>query len=403
MFSIFSLFRRLKIFPNLSRELSEQYLSVLIRNLGVGLIRLFEPVYIYKIFGEEIKWTALYYIAVYLIRFFFIPLAGKIVARFGFEKTMSLSLPLQIIYLYLLTFAINYHYLFFILPFLSACSLALYWISYHTNFAHYGDDKVRGGQYSGLNFINDIFAILSPVIGGIVLYFFGFQVLFIIASLVIMLSCVPMLSTKEKFTPSKFSYFKTFRRLLTSYKTYKHNYFLAYLGYGVDVISKTFWLIFVAIMLKDNFSLMGILNGAIALLIAAYSVYIGHAYDKCSFDRNKSSYFTALIIYAVSWPLRIFAIGWWQILLIKVVTGLSGRGLDIGIVPAMYRRAGIYGNLKYVTFFSQSMNLGRIILLSLVLLWDVYFEANWQTIFLLGGVWSILMGTVWRGENKGNT
>ncbi len=400
MFSVFSLFRRLKIFPNLSKELSEQYLSVLIRNFGVGLIRLFEPVYIYKVFGEQIKWVALYYMVVYAARFFFIPLAGKIVARFGFEKSMSVSLPLQIIYLYLLTLITTHHYLVFVVPFLMATSLSIYWVAYHTNFAHYGDDEVRGGQYSGLNLINDIFAILSPIIGGLILHFFGFQVLFIVASVAIMLSCVPMLSTKEKFAPSKFSYFRAFKRLMTSYKTYKHNYFLAYLGYGVDVISKTFWLIFMAIMLKDNFSLMGVLNGAIALLIAAYSVYIGHAYDKCSFDRNKSSYFSALIIYAVSWPLRIFAIGWWQILLIKVVTGLSGRGLDMGIVPAMYRRAGIYGNLKYVVFFSQSMNLGRISLLALLFCWDISFGASWQIIFLLGGIWSLLMGTIWRKKSQ---
>ncbi|MEA3273646.1 MAG: MFS transporter [Patescibacteria group bacterium] len=401
MLSVFSLFRRLNIFPKMSRELAEQYLSVLLRNFGIGLIRLFEPVYIYKLVGEQIKWVALYYGATYLIRFFFIPLAGKISARYGFERSMTMSLPLQIAYFYILTLIGDHHQLIFVAPFLSALSSSIYWIAYHTNFAHYGDDQIRGKQYSGLSLINDIFAVVAPIVGGILLAIFNFQVLFVVAGVIILLSCVPMLSTKEKFAPSRFSYFRALKRIITSYKTYKHNYLLSYIGYGADVISGTFWAIFIAIMLKNDFSLMGFLSGAVALLIATYSVYIGSAYDKRNFNRNQSSYYTSLIIYIASWPLRVLAIGWWEILLMKIVVGLSGRSLEIGTIPAMYRRAGIYGNLKYIVFFSQSINLGRILLLAIIFFWDFSLGIGWQEIFILGGIWSILMGAMWRKKSRG--
>jgi MFS family permease len=397
MFSPFDVFRKLKIIPPLSREVSEQYMTVLLRNFGVGLIRLFEPVFVYQIVDREIKWVALYYFSMNLIRFFIIPISGKVAARFGFEHTMALSFPIQIIFYFLLNLTDKYHNIIYILPFLGAIYLSLYWTAYHTNFAHYGNNETRGKQYTGLNLFNDIIAIASPIIGGAILSFFGFNVLFFCAGLIILISSIPMLSTREKFKPVRFRYWKAVLRIIISYKTYKHNYFLTYFGLGgAGISSLVFWSIFISLILQENYSLMGLINGMLTFMVALYSIYIGSAYDKYSIERNKANYYTSLIFYSIIWPLRALVTNWWQILTVNTISSLNGRSLDIGIVSTMYRRASVHGNLKYVIFYEQSLVIGRLLFTGLIFAIVSFLGTDYQLIFFIAGIWSLLMGVMWK-------
>ena len=79
-------------------ELSELYTAQLLRSLGISLIGLFTPIYLYKI-GYSLSSIALFHVFWFLFRPIFDLLSAHIVARIGPKHTMLLSSFVHITYL----------------------------------------------------------------------------------------------------------------------------------------------------------------------------------------------------------------------------------------------------------------------------------------------------------------
>ena len=182
-----------------SRQLSELYASVAIMDFAISAIAIFEPIYLWTL-GYSLQSIMLFYLAVYGLYFLIIPLGGKFVGQAGYEKTIFISTFFLTLF-YFCLFLIPYHPVFLVLAvFMYAIQKTLYWPAYHGDFAEFSDRTSRGRQAASMETITMFVYVLGPFVGGFILKFFSFNVLFLVVSLLFLASNLPLLITKEKVT-----------------------------------------------------------------------------------------------------------------------------------------------------------------------------------------------------------
>ena len=375
----------------LRHEISELYTSVAIKNFAFSMIAIFEPLYLYELYNS-ISIVFLYYAVVYTIYFFALPFGAKAAAKYGFEHCIFYSIPFAILYFLSLSQVPNYSGMIFIAIIFVTIYRVLFWPSYHTDFAHYSVLGYKGREISAMSFISILVAIIGPIMGGIILTKFGFEILFIIVSIISLVSVIPLFATKEKFKPHSFSYKKSFQRLIKPYGRYKRKNLIAYFAFSEEVIIMISWPIFIFFILKE-FYLIGAIMGASSLLIAMINLYFGKLSDKFNTSKRKKLLTLSASFYSVSCFLRPFVGGWVGILLINFFSRIAKMGVNYPIFTFIYNGGGRRKDfLEYVMFYELSLSLGRIIILWFAVLLSLCLSGSifWFAVFTLSGLWALL-------------
>ena len=153
--------------PHPSTEVRELFVSTAILNFATAMVMLFEPLYLMAA-GFSLTDVVLFYLALYVLYFFALPLGGRICRAKGFEHSILYSSPFLILY-YLSLFAIPFHPAFipFAIVFLVIQKI-LYWPGYHANVATWGGREERGREVSNISAIAAVSSTLAPSIGGFV-------------------------------------------------------------------------------------------------------------------------------------------------------------------------------------------------------------------------------------------
>ena len=365
-------------------QVKELYISSAILDFAVALILFFEPIYLYQQ-GVGLKGIMSFYLVVYFFYFFLMPLGGKFVKRYGFEHAMFLGSPLLIVY-YLFLILVGQSS-FFLIPaaLFYALHKTFYWPGYHADFVHYGINIEQGREVSNRIVLMTLVFVLGPLVGGFVIQFFSFTVLFVIVSLLIMLSNVPLLLTPEVFEPSRFSYLGTYRRL---FKKENRVRFISYLGFGEELILLTLWPIFMIILLGSALSTGTII--ALSTLTTSFIVlYVGKLTDKIK--KGPLLRFTT-IIYALSWVLHLLIRNALGVFVVGTISQVGKNALSVPQIAITYQNARKRGVVKDVIFFEMALVVGKIlaILFVLLILFFASKELQWQLIFLLASLFTVL-------------
>ena len=379
---------------NLRHEITELYTSVAIKNFAFSMIAIFEPIYLYKIYNS-ISVVFLYYAVIYTLYFFLLPLGAKAVAKYGFEHCIFYSIPFAIVYFLSLSQIPNYGWLIFTaIPFVVIYKI-LFWPAYHTDFAHYSVAGYRGREMSAMASILMIATMAGPIVGGIILTKFGFEELFIIVSIISLISAIPLFATKEKFEPHNFFYWKAFKRIIKPYGRYKRKNFISYFAYGEELISAVGWPIFIFLILKE-FYLLGLLFGVVTLLLSMINLYAGKLSDDLGKEKKRKILVSCAFLRSGLWFLRPFAVSWLGILLIDFLSKTLKVGINYPIFAFIYNGGGRRKDfLEYTMFYELSISLGKM-----TIAWTVFFISLyltgfnfWFAIFALAGLWTLLFKT----------
>ncbi len=377
---------------NLRNEISELYISIAIKNFAFSMIAIFEPIYLYKLY-DSLSIVFLYYLVCYAIYFFAVPLGAKAAAKYGFEHCIFYSIPFAILYFLALSQLPNFGFLIVFAVLFLVIYKALFWPAYHTDFAHYSSKGYKGRELGTLSLITTIVTIIGPIIGGIVLTKFGFETLFVLVSIISLLSVIPLFVTREKFEPHKFSYRKAFNRFLNPYNQYKRKNSIAYFGYGEEIIAMVGWPIFIFLLI-EKFYFIGLLMGIVVLFTSISCLYIGKLSDTLSKRGRKKLFLSSTIFYAVTWFLRPFAGNWLGILLVDFVSKGLRPGIYYPLLTFVYTGGGNNkGFLKYTVFYEMSLTLGKVLVTFAALLLAIFLSGSsflWFALFGLAGLWTFM-------------
>jgi MFS family permease len=364
----------------ISREIDELYISTAISNFAQAVVMVFEPIFLYAVLGFSIPQVLWFFAAVYLGYIIFIPFGAKIISLYGYEHGILFSIPFQILFWFFLFGAQDTREFIYIAPLLFALQKSLYWPAFHASIARFARVGQVGREFSMLKVLINIAAVAGPIIGGIVSERLGVRMLFVLASVIHLISFIPLFTTLEKFTPKLYQ----FRDTLHLYKTaFKKS--LGYMGFGEELLLLVIWPIFMYIALKDYQSI-----GQLVTIAAFCATGIILVSGKLTDTWSKIKLLRlGTVLYFFVWLSRMFAHGLYGV---GVVDALSRTTKDMVFVPisaVTYERAESSHIMPYVVFFEQSLSIGK---LAACLLGIILFTitGSFIALFILAALFTLL-------------
>jgi hypothetical protein len=327
--------------------------------------------------------TLLFYLGVYGVFFFLFPVGAKIAKRFGYENSIAVSTLFTVIHYACLFFSQANPW--FLVPtiFIYGLDKSTYWPAYHADFDRFSNEGEHGKEISNLTVLNSAIEVVGPLGAGLILKFYDFKILFILASVLIILSNIPMLLTKEKFEPKPFPYFEAYRRLFSKERI---RYFFAYLGFGEEMIALTLWPIFMFLVVND-FLKLGFISAASIIVATLAYLYIGHITDK--HDR-RTVLRSGSIFYFFGWLFRVMARSGLGILMIDAYSRISKQAVVIPMMSDIYQEAKEENVMDTVVFFEMALTIGKILAILLAVVLLQIFTPGWNAVFVLAGLLSLL-------------
>lgn len=313
------------------RQKKELFVSNIIINLALAMVQIFEPIYLYKI-GYSISQIALFYLLVYVFYFFALPLGAKFANKHGYETGMFIGSSLYVPFYLSLFFINKFSFMFIVAILLYVIQKMFYWPAYHADFAHNSTNKEEGREISSFSISSSLMFVFGPVFGGLIITFFGFNVLFLVSSLLFFFSNIPMLLTREKFTKRNFKYSIMFKKLFAKTNLRK---LLSTLGYAEELVLWVFWPIFMSIAIV-SYEKIGILSGISTMIMLLATLYIGKICDK----RDKKIVLRlSAFFYSFTWIAKIFARTIAPIFAFDTVAKTAKSGVDVSMRAFVYENA----------------------------------------------------------------
>ncbi len=324
-----------------SRQLKELYAFNILFAFAAALIIIFEPVFFYRQ-GIALPLIALYYAVHYFLYVLLMPLGAAFAARFGLEKSLTASVPLFVVYFLFLSLMPLAPWLFYLAWIILTLFKIFYWPAYHAKISQFVDQTNRGTEISWFYAIERGVGVSGPILGGLIILFFGFPTLFVIAAGVSLLSVIPLLKTKEKFTPITLSYSAPWRIIASRrYRTTM----IGKLGWGEDLIELVFWPIFI-LMIVGSESLLGIIGTVSSLAMTVFGFFVGEMSDRYARRRVLRLHIPFMII---GYLLRPLSLGLTRVMLTDILAKTAFIGIRVPQWSKEYQNGKEFGGLKYVT------------------------------------------------------
>lgn len=365
-----------------SQQIRELYLSTIILQFAASSVMIFEPIYLWRS-GFSMQRIILFYGAIYVVYFAILPFGGKFIRARGYEHGIMYSTPFLILY-YLSLFAIPYSPVFVGTAVVSyALQKMFYWPGYHADFARFGMANQTGRELSVLVLLASISAIAGPAVGGLVLVTLGYPALFVVVSLLILLSNVPLLLTPEVFTPRPFSYEDAWKRL---WKPENRRKFVSLLGFGEEFIVMIVWPIFMYTVVEEFFNL-----GAIVSLATFATLLVALAVGKLTDTKARKRIMRLGVVYtALSWLMRLVSGGLGGVFLADTLYRSSRTAIGIPLIASTYDSARRYSVTKTAVFLESSVVAGKLLSAALCLVIVTFFAPGWELLFLLAAAFTLL-------------
>ncbi len=358
-----------------SRELFEIYFLLGMRAFSLSLIGLFLPIYLYSELAYSLNGVIYFQLAFCIAFALFQFIATRVVSEFGAKHSMIASIPLFMASLTLIIFLKSYAFLFYPAAILLGLQAALFWVGFHVDAVLNGKKKNFGKESAIISSLTMLPSVIGPVLGAFLILLFSFNVLFIVALLVIAVSFIPLLFSKEVYSKHDLDIGAFFNK--------KHlKYFFGYLSQGMaHVAGGVFWPIFIFLILGSYVSL-GIYGTIATFVVVIVTLILG----KFSDEGNKSLIMRiAAIFNSLFWILKIFVSNLFQIFAIGSLRNLSSHAIDVPFLAKSYGKAKKNHQIGFLLYRETSLRIGQIFCLLLVLIFG-----NIKVAFGAAGVASLL-------------
>lgn len=177
-------------------QLSELYTSMMLRSMGLSLVAIFIPIYLY-LGGYELLTIALFMAGIYATRMPADILAGYVVAVIGPKHVIFISYVLQAVALALLLTLPGNDWPLWWIAVSSGMSLSAFFVSYHISFSKIMHADHGGKELGIMTIMERLGAALGPVVGGVIATLFGAEYTIAAALVLFILATVPLLFSPE--------------------------------------------------------------------------------------------------------------------------------------------------------------------------------------------------------------
>jgi len=346
----------------LKREATQFFTSIAIRSLALGMILIFEPIYLYFYLEKSLSSTLLFFGIIHGLYGLIVVYGGKLMTKIGLKHCMLFSHFFFFGYYLSLFFLYQSFWLLPLAIILRSFGMMLFWPAFHTDFTRFSEKDHRGMEVGRMNIAMWAPAIISPLIGGWILTVFDYPVLFISVLLVLLASAIPLFLSKEIHEIYTDSYEKAWRRIFR-----KENWriSLAFAANGLEVsINSYLWPLFMTI-LAIQYSVMGGITSFALGLSALFTLYMGKITDRINKSKllNIGSFLTA-----ASWVIKYFVATSFAAFLAHALYGVLRTTAGIPFQTILYERAALKGTEadEFIIYREIVLNISRCFLFILL-------------------------------------
>ena len=390
------MFRKSYFENKISRGFISLYISKTIVMTAGGLLGIFLPIFLYNLFGQNFQYLILYYGATFFAYGIFVGLGAIFLNKFGFRRALRVSTFLGALF-YSIFYFIDTENLIYLIPF-SILVLTLYrlfyWLPYHIDFAKFTGKKDKAEAVSIISVTTNIIGVFVPVIAGLIITNFNFDILFAIAIILYLFSFIPYLfipRTKEKFSWTyseswKNFFFKKNRKMM-----------LAFMSYGAeDLVAVVVWPIFIFEILKGNYFQVGLISTFIIGVTVILQLGVGKYIN--SYSREKKVLKIGTFLVSLGWILKIFIGTAFQVFVIGAYHNISDILRKTPFDSLRYEIAADEGHYidEQTVLYEMAIQLGKVLMAVLVFLVSIFLAIQWA--FLLAAVAAMALNLI-RAKN----
>lgn len=383
---------------SLSRGFVRLYTGKTIVMIASAMLGIFLPIFLYNLFGQSFRMVVIYYGVGHLSYAIAVSLGAKFLNKFGFRNSLRTSVVMGIIF-YTIFYFINQDNLIYLIPFSLFILLfyrMLYWLPYHVNFAKFTNKKTRGRQVSAIEATRSALGVFIPLISGLIVSYFSFDILFIMAMILYFLSGIPYLSipkTRERFIWNIKETWKQF------FSKKRRKTVLAYMADGSEnIIGVVVWPIFIYQILEGNYFQVGAVSTLIIAVSVITQLFLGKYMDLKIKKETVLKWGSCL--YSLGWIIKIFISTAFQIFFVGAYHSVSSIFLRTPFDSLTYEIAADQEHYvdEFTVIHEMAIQFGKALMAILIILISFFFAVQW--VFILAALASIIFNLLNKEDNE---
>ena len=364
-------------------------MSQTFRGVAVSLLALFSSIYIYKTYFEisgQVKVAYLgvfiYFLGLYVLKFFANLFAEEISLRLGLKKPMYLGLISFVICFILMYLSSFVPWLIFLASLFWGMATGFYWFSSHGLMVKLGRSGHFGKESGLINLITTLPLVFVPFLGGVLIEYIGYHGLFVTALIFILLAFLTLVRIEEVKTRHDTDVFEVFKL----FKSHKRA-LLAYVG---DNIAATAYAVtiplYLYLILKQEIALGGFLSLSM-IIVALLNLLIGRWVDVRG---NRGLIVYGSVVQAFVWLARIFTESVGTFFSLDVADRVTDTMVGIPLQVTTYNKALLgHSTGRAVLFRELSYTLGGLVTCLLLIGW-VLLGLELKLFFIVAALASFL-------------
>lgn len=258
------------IHPKMKQELKEIYINRILRALGFSIISVFVPIYLLNL-NFLLNEVLFYLFGAYFFLGLFSFLASYLESKIGVKHTLSIGTFFSIIFFIMLFTIGSMNWPLSLIAFIQGLALSLFWIPFNANFVKSADKGKYGTEIGLLVALPHTIGVIGPLLGVLVILYFGFDILLILACIILILSVMPFFFTKD-IKPR-------IKRIKNLFHRRNLNYFDLYIVKGIISGVMAIWPIFIFYVASDYLTI-GIVDSLKGFAAVVFTFIVGAMCDR---------------------------------------------------------------------------------------------------------------------------
>jgi MFS family permease len=236
----------------------------------------------------------------------------------------------------------------------------MYGIAYTIDFSKVKSIEHAGKEIAYMNILEKITTSVSPLIGGILAYFFGPQFVLVIAALLFALAAVPLFNSGEQVQIGKKLQFRGFPWRLI------RQHWMAQVAVGYDVFaSGTVWTLYTAVIVigvsssNEVYVIIGVLSSVVLVATLISSYIYGKIIDK---KRGSMLMKVSIVANSLTHLVRPFITSPVTVAGANIANEVATTGYSMPYARAVFDNADLSGHrATYIGMIDTLSNVGAFL------------------------------------------
>lgn len=374
---------------NVRRGFVSLFTAHIITMIAGGLLGIFLPIFLFTLFDNSLEYTVAYFGVASLSYVLAVAWGMRFLNRFGFHRALITSVFFGAAFYAIFNFMEPNTARVFVPLSLAALLFyrMLYWVPYHVNFAKFTDRKNRAREMSVLIAASQTIGVFIPIIAGLIITRFSFDVLFVLAMMLFLVSGIPYLTIPRTNESFGWSYRETWRQF---FSRERRAHVLAFGALGAEsIVGLTVWPIFLFTLFHGNYFTVG----AVSTLIIGVTVILQLALGK-HIDRRVSGEKIMRMGsagYAVGWILKMFVATAFHVFIVGAYHSIARIFLNTPFSALTYDIAADQGHYvdEFTVIREMAINLGKALMVTAIIAVSSFAAIQWT--FVLAAASAVLL------------